>query len=69
MVLHADRLEGLFSKSDFMALFEKLVIRWHLTARQIIVAAPFVGHPYLSREKKWTPGWIQPVNTTLSICC
>lgn len=53
----SDRLEGLFSKSDVMALFEKLVIRWSLTAKQILVAAPFVGHQYMTREDKmatWT---------------
>jgi hypothetical protein len=40
----ADRLDGLHSKSDVIALLEKLLIRWHLTSDQIIVAAPFVGH-------------------------
>lgn len=53
----SDRLDGLFSKSDVMALFEKLVIRWGLTAKQILLAVPFVGHQYLTREDKmatWT---------------
>jgi hypothetical protein len=47
-----DRLSGLFSKTDIMALLEKLLIRWHLTADQILVAVPFVGHSYLPKEKK-----------------
>jgi hypothetical protein len=33
-------------------LLEKLLIRWHLTADQILVAVPFVGHSYLPKEKK-----------------
>lgn len=52
-----DRLSGLFSKSDIMALLEKLLIRWHQTCDQILVAAPFVGHTYLPKERKmgiWT---------------
>jgi transposase-like protein len=52
-----ERLDGLFSKSEIMAFLEKLIIRWHLTADQIIVASPFVGHQWLSKEAKmamWT---------------
>lgn len=51
------RLEGLFSKTDIMAFLEKLFIRWHLTADRVVVATPFVGHQYLSKEDKlslWT---------------
>lgn len=47
-----DRLDGLFSKSDIMNFLEKVVIRWHLTADQIVVAAPFVGHQYMSKKDK-----------------
>lgn len=40
-----------------MAILEKLLIRWHLTSIQIVVAVPFVGHTYLSKPDKmgiWT---------------
>jgi hypothetical protein len=53
----SDRLDGLFSKSEIMAFLEKLIIRWHLVADQIIIAVPFVGHQWLSKEAKmaqWT---------------
>ena len=52
-----ERLDGLYSKSEIMAFLEKLIIRWHLIADQIIVASPFVGHQWLSKEAKmstWT---------------
>jgi hypothetical protein len=52
-----ERLDGLFSKSEIMAFLEKLIIRWHLIADQIVVASPFVGHQWLSKEAKmamWT---------------
>jgi hypothetical protein len=52
-----ERLDGLNSKSEIMAFLEKLIIRWHLIADQIIVASPFVGHQWLSKEAKmsmWT---------------
>lgn len=55
----ADRLEGLFSKTDVMDLLEKLLIRWHLIAQQIIIASPFVGHQYLAAENKMeTWNWL-----------
>ena len=50
-------LEGLFSKSDMMAILEKLLIRWHSISDQIVVAVPFVGHMYLPKPDKmgiWT---------------
>jgi hypothetical protein len=47
-----DRLDGLFSKSDIMTFLEKVLIRWHLTADQIVIASPFVGHQYMSKEDK-----------------
>jgi hypothetical protein len=52
-----ERLEGLYTKTEIMAALEKLVIRWHLTAEQILVAAPFIGHQYLNAQEKmdiWT---------------
>jgi hypothetical protein len=48
----SDRLEGLLTKKEVMTLLEKLLIRWHLTSDQIIVASPFVGHSYLEPEKR-----------------
>jgi hypothetical protein len=35
-----------------MQLLEKLVIRWHLTADQILIAAPFIGHQFMGVEDK-----------------
>lgn len=49
-----DCLDGLFSKSNIMDFLEKVVVRWHLTADQIVVASPFVGHQYMSKEDKLT---------------
>ncbi|WP_242665717.1 hypothetical protein [Paraburkholderia ginsengiterrae] len=46
------RLNGLFSKTEIMQFLEKLVIRWHLTADRILIAAPFVGHQYMKTEDK-----------------
>jgi hypothetical protein len=47
-----ERLEGLYTKTEIMAALEKLVIRWHLTAEQILVAAPFIGHQHLKAQEK-----------------
>jgi hypothetical protein len=49
-----DRLEGLMSKSDIMDLLSKLLVRWRLTAERIIVASPFVGHPWDRADKSRT---------------
>lgn len=49
-----DRLDGLFSKSDIMHFLEKMIIRWHFAADQIVVASPFVGHQYMSKDDKLT---------------
>jgi hypothetical protein len=46
------RLNGLYSKTEIMQLLEKLVIRWHLTADQILIAAPFIGHQFMGVEDK-----------------
>lgn len=48
----ANRLDGLFSKTEVMQLLEKLIIRWHLTASQLVIASPFVGHTFLKSEQK-----------------
>ncbi|TVU68775.1 phospholipase D family protein [Cobetia crustatorum] len=45
-------LTGLFTKTEIMAFLEKLIIRWNLKASTIIIASPFVGHQYLSKEDK-----------------
>lgn len=42
-----DRLNCLASKTESMELLEKLLIRWHVTAEQIVLASPFVGHQYM----------------------
>lgn len=47
-----ERLSGLFSKSEIMTFLEKLIIRWNLISTYIIIASPFVGHQYLSKEDK-----------------
>lgn len=66
----ADRLEGLFSKSDIMSFLSKLLIRWHLTCDQIIVASPFVGHQFDKQEEKlnrwsWLLSRLAPERATL----
>lgn len=53
---YEDRLSCILSKSDAMDLLEKLLIRWQLTCRAIVVASPFVGYKYLpaeSRQELW----------------
>ena len=47
-----DHLNGLCSKTEFMGYLEKLIIRWHLSHERIIIATPFVGHQYMSKESK-----------------
>lgn len=47
-----DVLDGLFPKTDVMALLSKLLIRWHLTADRVIVAAPFVGTQWDNEDKR-----------------
>jgi hypothetical protein len=46
------RLAGLFTKTQVMAILEKLLIRWHLTSKAIVVASPFVGHQFMKNEQK-----------------
>jgi len=60
-----DQLAGLFTKSEAMAILEKLLIRWHLTTKAIIVASPFVGHQWMARTEKmdiwnWLLGLLDP---------
>ncbi|MCO4322358.1 hypothetical protein [Aliidiomarina quisquiliarum] len=45
-------LTGIFTKTEIMAFLEKLIIRWNLKASTIVIASPFVGHQYLSKEDK-----------------
>ncbi len=45
-------LTGLFTKTEIMEFLEKLIIRWNLKASTIVIASPFVGHQYLSKEDK-----------------
>ena len=45
-----ERLNCLASKNDAMDLLEKLLIRWHVTADQIVLASPFVGHQFMKPE-------------------
>lgn len=47
-----DQIAGLFTKTDAMAILEKLLIRWHLTSKAIIVASPFVGHQWMKAAEK-----------------
>jgi hypothetical protein len=47
-----DRLSCILSKSDAMDLLEKLLIRWQLTCRAIVVASPFVGYQRLKPEAR-----------------
>jgi hypothetical protein len=66
----ADRLEGLFSKSDIMSFISKLLIRWHLTCDRIVVASPFVGHQYDKSEQQldrwsWLLSKLDPKRATL----
>jgi len=46
-----DRLNCLASKSEIMELLEKLLIRWHYTADQILLATPFVGHQWMKPDE------------------
>ncbi|MHC8361984.1 phospholipase D-like domain-containing protein [Pseudomonas sp. LS2P72] len=46
-----DRLNCLASKTEVMALLEKLLIRWHFISDRIIIASPFVGHQRLSTKE------------------
>jgi hypothetical protein len=66
----ASRLNGLYSKTEIMQFLEKLVIRWHLTSDQILIAAPFVGHQFMGVEDKrkiwdWLIQNLDPRKTTL----
>lgn len=66
----ADRLEGLYSKSDVMSFLSKLLIRWHLTCDRIIVATPFIGHQFDKPEQKmdrwsWLLSQLDPGRATL----
>ena len=45
-------INGLYSKTVIMDYLEKLLIRWNLYCKQIIIAVPFVGHQYLKTEQK-----------------
>ena len=45
-------LTGVFTKTEIMAFLEKLIIRWNLKATSIVIASPFVGHQYLSKQDK-----------------
>jgi hypothetical protein len=47
-----DALNGIRSKNDAMDLLSKLVMRWNLLADQIMIASPFVGHQFMSKEKQ-----------------
>lgn len=47
-----DALDGIRSKDDAMDLLTKLVMRWNLLADQIVIASPFIGHQFLSKEKQ-----------------
>lgn len=47
-----DALDGIRSKNDAMDLLTKLVMRWNLLADQIMIASPFIGHQFLSKEKQ-----------------
>lgn len=42
-----ERLNCLASKSVVMELLEKLLIRWHCTSDQILLATPFIGHQWM----------------------
>ncbi|MDZ4283917.1 MAG: hypothetical protein U1C04_24545 [Hydrogenophaga sp.] len=61
----ADALDGIRSKDDAMDLLTKLVMRWNLLADQIMIASPFIGHQFLSKEKQmaiweWLLGMLDP---------
>lgn len=47
-----NRIHGLFTKTEAMAILEKIIIRWNLISEKIIIAVPFVGHQYLSKADK-----------------
>lgn len=50
----ADTLDGIRSKDEAMDLLTKLVMRWNLRANQIVIASPFIGHQFLSKEQQMT---------------
>jgi hypothetical protein len=63
-------LGGIASKTDIMTLLEKLVIRWHITADQILITVPFVGHPWMRASDKqaiwaWLLSILDPSKTIL----
>lgn len=65
---YEDRLTCILSKSEAMELLEKLLIRWNLTCRAIVVTSPFVGYKYLDDEKKrglwdWLHANLEPNKT------
>lgn len=47
-----DALDGIRSKDDAMDLLAKLVLRWNLLADQIMIASPFIGHQFLSKDQQ-----------------
>lgn len=48
----SESLEGIRPKDEAMDLLAKLVARWNLLADQVMIASPFIGHQFLSREKQ-----------------
>lgn len=48
----ADRLTGIFTKTYLMDALEKLIVRWRLLCDQIVIAAPFVGHQFKTKEQR-----------------
>jgi hypothetical protein len=48
----ADRLTGILTKSYLMGALEKLIIRWRLLCDQIVIAVPFIGHQFKTKEQR-----------------
>lgn len=47
-----DTLTGIVTKTEFMDILEKLVVRWNLLFDQIIVVSPFVGYAQMGADRK-----------------
>jgi len=65
-----DRLNCLASKSEVMDLLEKLLIRWHYTSDQILLATPFIGHQWMKPDEvqeiwDWLFQNLDPMKVTL----
>lgn len=63
-------IEGIMSKNDCKIILEKFIIRWNAIYPRLLIATPFVGHQWLSKEEivelwNWIKNFLDPKKSTL----